>query len=128
MRIDKDGNVTVKGEVTAFSSSDERLKTNVFEIEDGLDKINALRAVRFNWNEKAVELNENKSKVITEVGLIAQEAENVVPEIVGKLYDEYKGIKYDKLTPFLVSAVQELSKEINALKLELTNLKNGGIK
>jgi len=121
-------NISATGEITAYSSSDKRLKTNVFTVTDGLAKINALRPVRFNWNEKALELNENKSRVITEVGLIAQEAQEVVPEIVGKLYDDYLGIKYDKLTPFLVSAIQELSEEINALKLELTKLKKGGKK
>ena len=52
-----DGNISATGEVTAYQTSDERLKINVKPIENALETINKLNPVSYNWNDKAKELN-----------------------------------------------------------------------
>lgn len=113
------GNLTCSGEVTAYSSSDIRLKTNIKPITSAIDVINKLNPVQYNWNSVAKELNPLKGDN-TEYGLIAQELEKVMPELVHTIYDKYKSIDYVKLVPILIKAVQEQQKQINELK----NLKN----
>lgn len=113
--ISNTGNFTASGEVTAYSASDIRLKTNIKPIMSAIDVINKLNPVTYNWNEKAKELNPLKDDS-TEYGLIAQELEVVMPELVHTIYDKYKSIDYVKLVPILIKAVQEQQKQINELK------------
>ncbi|WP_321425008.1 tail fiber domain-containing protein [uncultured Bacteroides sp.] len=108
-------NITATGEVTAYSASDKRLKKNIKPIESGLEVIDKLNPVTYNWNSTAKELNSNKTDVI-DVGLIAQEVEKVLPEIVHPIYANYKSIDYIKLIPYLISAIKEQQEEINILK------------
>ena len=84
-------------------------------INDGLVTINKLRPVSFNWNDKALELNPNR--YTNDVGLIAQEVKEVIPDIVHPMYDgEYLGIDYIKLVPYLIQSIKELSNKINELE------------
>lgn len=111
-----DGNITASGEVTAFVASDLRLKENIKLINNSLDLIDKLNPVSYNWNSLAKELNPNKSDD-TDYGLIAQEVEEVLPNVVHGIFDnKYKSIDYIKLVPILISAVKELREEINKLK------------
>lgn len=113
------GNVTAYGEITAYSTSDKRLKTNIASIENALEKINKINPVEYNWNDKAKELNPNKTDK-TDVGVIAQELKEVLPDLVGEMYNgEYLGVDYLKLIPYLVASIQELSKEITELKKQI---------
>lgn len=110
------GNLTCSGEVTAYSASDIRLKTNIKPIMSAIDIINKLNPVQYNWNDKAKELNPLKTDSV-EYGLIAQELEKVMPELVHTIYDgEYKSIDYVKIVPLLIGAIKELQLEINELK------------
>ena len=110
------GNILSTGEITAYSTSDIKLKENIKSITNGLEIINKLKPVQYNWNKKAKELNTNKTDK-TDVGLIAQQLENILPELVHGVYnDEYKSIDYIKLIPYLIVSIQELTKEINELK------------
>jgi len=95
--ISNTGNLTCSGEVTAYSSSDVRLKTNIKKIESAIDVINKLNPVTYNWNSLAKELNPLKTDN-TEYGLIAQELEVVMPELVHEIYGKYKSIDYVKLS------------------------------
>ncbi|MFV0270291.1 MAG: tail fiber domain-containing protein [Macellibacteroides fermentans] len=114
--ISSSGNLTCSGEITAYSASDSRLKTNIKPITSAIDVINKLNPVQYNWNEKAKELNPLKTDS-TEYGLIAQEIEEVLPELVHPIYDgEYKSIDYVKIVPLLIGAIKELQLEINELK------------
>lgn len=113
--ISNTGNLTCSGEVTAYSSSDIRLKTNIKPIASAIDVINKLNPVSYNWNSIAKELNPLKGDS-TEYGLIAQELEKVMPELVHEIYNEYKSIDYVKLVPILIKGMQELKAEINELK------------
>lgn len=108
------GNFSATGEVSAYTTSDARLKYNIREL-DGLSYINRLRPVAFDWNDKARELaGDNRQHGY---GLIAQELQNVLPDCVGNIYNsEFLGVKYEKLIPFLIAAVKQLSEEVKRLK------------
>jgi hypothetical protein len=115
-RMDNAGNFLAYADVIAFSStlSDRRLKNNVTNITSGLDIIKKLRPVSYSWDEK---LNRKG----TDFGLIAQEVEEILPNIIKEtetLFDDniYKSVSYEKLIPFLIKSIQELTEEINKLK------------
>ena len=99
------------GDVVAFYSSDERLKDNITPIENSLEKVGQLKGYEFDWNDNQ-EVYEGH-----DVGVIAQEVEKVVPEIVEtRKHDGYKAVKYEKLVPLLINAINELKAEIEELK------------
>ena len=81
-----------------------------------LDKFKQLRPVSFNW--RGDEFPQYKFGDKREVGLIAQEVEELFPELVGNWKDGYKGVNYDQIPMYLIIAIQELQKEIERLKLD----------
>jgi hypothetical protein len=102
---------------TVQSISDVRLKENVKDATDGLDVVNALRPVRFDWKQGYG--NDRKNQL----GFIAQEVETVFPDAVDEwskvLQDDteaYKTVGPSALIPVLVKAIQELHAEIESLK------------
>jgi hypothetical protein len=107
-----DGEIGATGNITGFYSSDKRLKENIVEIKEGLSIINQLRPVKFDWKDDSPFAH----LYPTEYGLIAQEVEKVVPEIVGTMKQDYKGINYESLVPLLISSIKELAKEVEELK------------
>jgi hypothetical protein len=116
----------VNGDIIANSiagSSDLRYKTNIRPVYNALDKVKALRGVYFNWNKEAFPDKNFGSK--DELGFIAQEIENVVPEIVTKdnTKEEYRSVKYDKLVALLVEAIKEQQIQIDSLKIQLNKKK-----
>jgi hypothetical protein len=117
----------VNGDIIANSiagSSDLRYKTNIRPVYNALDKVKALRGVYFNWNKEAFPDKNFGSK--DELGFIAQEIENVVPEIVTKdnTKEEYRSVKYDKLVALLVEAIKEQQIQIDSLKIQLNKKKD----
>lgn len=100
--------VYVQGNITAFDlsiPSDIRLKKDVKDITNGLEIINKLRPVSFNWKK-----NNNES-----IGFIAQEIEEVLPEFVRdtRLNGEMiKTIKQDKLIPYIVDSIKNISNRL----------------
>ena len=99
------------GDVVAFYSSDERLKDNLTPISNSLEKVGQLTGYEFDWNDNQ-EVHSGH-----DVGVIAQEVEKVVPEIVEtREHDGYKAVKYEKLVPLLINAINELKAEIEELK------------
>jgi hypothetical protein len=87
-------------------SSDEQLKENISTIQNPIDKVNALRGVDFNWKE-------NGKK---QIGVIAQEVEKILPELVEMRPDGYKGVHYDNIIGLLIESIKEQQKQINELK------------
>jgi hypothetical protein len=104
--------------------SDARLKQDVQNIQSPLEKILALRGVTYRWDDTVPynKLIGNKGDH-TEVGLIAQEVQKVVPEVVGKNSDGYNTVDYQKLTAVLIEAVKEQQKEIDDLRGQVDSLK-----
>lgn len=103
-------NIFSTGEVTAYATSDSRLKKDVNLLDHALEIIEKLNPVTFHWNEKAKSLNRHKSNGL-EYGLIAQEVEKVIPTIVHPMYEQYLGIDYVSIIPILIGAVQQLIKK-----------------
>jgi len=122
------GNVLCYGDVIAYYSSDRRLKTDIEIIKDPLKKIDALSGVTFNWNS-----NSDKPLDTREAGVIAQDVEAVLPEVVTTRKDGMKAVQYDKIIPLLIEGIKELKKtshpkvdyqsEIDSLKEEIKELK-----
>ncbi len=115
------GNITGQGEVTAYSSSDIRLKENVKPVNSSLSVIDQLNVVSYNYNSTAIKLKGITQDKSYDVGLIAQAVEDIpeLKHIVGTVYQEYKAINYVKLVPFLIGAIQELKQELNTLRKEV---------
>jgi hypothetical protein len=114
--------------------SDDTYKTNVIAIVNPLEIITKLNGVTYNWNTEVLDTNEKFLTVVgtdtdtsTQVGFIAQEVKEVAPTLVTS--DEY-GLKvnYDLTTAFLVEAVKEQQKQIQALQRELLELKDAQLK
>lgn len=117
----------VNGDITANSvagTSDRRFKTNIRPVENAIDKVKALRGVYFNWNQK--DFPEKDFGTQNELGFIAQEVEQIVPEIVvkEKTKEEYRSVKYDKLVALLVEAIKEQQKQIEQLQVKVKKLAN----
>jgi len=88
---------------TEFNSlSDASVKTNINEIGNGLDMINAIAGVEFDWRD-----NGNHS-----AGVVAQELEKVLPHLVSTSNEGMKSVNYAGLTAYLLSAIKELSKRL----------------
>ena len=104
------GSLKVTNDITAFSTSDERLKTNITPILDGLEKIGEIKGYEYDWVE-----NEHHENVGHDIGVIAQEIEKIAPEAVVTRENGYKAVRYEKLIPLLIQAIRELNKKIDNL-------------
>ena len=107
------GDVVVTGNITAFYSSDISLKDNIRPIESAIFKVKQIRGVTFDWNEKSNKLQQEKGQ---DVGLIAQEVEKVLPEVIQIRKDGIKAISYEKVVPLLVEAIKEQQTTIESLE------------
>lgn len=94
------------GWVNYTTVSDGRLKTNVTPVNQGLDIINQLNPVFFDWDQNNPRAQGFGSK--HQVGFIAQEVEKVLPEVVNKGEDSYRSVEYGKIVSVVVAAVKEL--------------------
>jgi hypothetical protein len=114
------GAVYATGDITAFYTSDERLKKNIVKIEDALEKVRWLKGVEFTWDkDKIVNLEHVGPKPDNDIGLLAQNVEKVFPQAVTEREDGYKAVDYGKLVPVLIEAIKELSYKVNILEAEL---------
>jgi len=111
------GNITATGEVTAYYS-DQRLKTDINPIEGALSKVMAIGGYTYKANELAADLG--VSNFDNQIGLLAQEVEAVMPELVTQsALAGYKTIRYDKVVSVLVEAIKEQQAMIEELRLEV---------
>jgi hypothetical protein len=107
------GAILATNDVVAFASSDERLKENVASIENAVEKVEAIGGYTYNWIPmEGVHVYGD----MKDIGVIAQEIEKVLPELVSDRENGYKAVKYDKLTAVLIEAVKELSERVKALE------------
>ena len=103
--------------VTSAASSDMRLKRDIRPLESSLDKVMELQGVSYEWRtDQFPDWGFNNAK---QIGLIAQEVERVLPELVSADSQGYKALSYGKLTAVLVEAVKELKAENEMLKAKL---------
>jgi hypothetical protein len=115
--------VDVNGQVRADNvqvTSDIKFKENITPVEGSLEKIMGLEGVTFNWKKKAFperDLPEGRH-----YGVIAQEVEKILPEVVNTGSDGTKSVAYTELIPVLIEAIKEQQKEIEQLKKTVANL------
>jgi hypothetical protein len=128
-KLDVNGNVLVTGsisataDITAFSTSDINFKENIQYIPNALEKLDKIGGYTFDWksDEELVSLHNFRGH---DIGVIAQEIEEVLPEVVATRDNGYKAVKYEKLTAFLIQVVKELKADNEDLRNEINNLKN----
>jgi len=112
------GNIYATGTITELS--DAAAKSNVETIDNALDLVENLRGVRYNLeSDIAVELNTSDDK---QIGLIAQEVKEVLPEVVNSPEEGYSSVNYSRLTAVLIEAVKELKAENDDLKSRIERL------
>ena len=122
-----DGRIDAGNDIVAFSSSDRRWKENIKPIDNALNKILKIGGYEFDWKELSEE--ERKTQHGNEghdVGVIAQEVEEVLPEVVTTRENGFKGVKYDKMVALLIEGMKEQQSQIEELKSEISKLKGEG--
>ena len=107
------GEIRATNDITAFYSSDKRLKENISPIPNALQKLSQISGNTFDWKSG---FNEIHSHSGTDVGVIAQEVEKVLPQVVTTRENGYKAVQYEKIIALLIEAVKELKEEVNQLK------------
>jgi hypothetical protein len=117
--IEDNGNVTATGNVTAYS--DARVKTNISNIDSPLEKIMKMRGVYYN------RIDDIESK--RQVGVIAQEVEEVLPEVVltDTSEDKNKSVAYGNIVALLIEGMKAQQSTIEALKNTLVNIRKSPI-
>ena len=118
--MEDNGDFHADADVIAFSSSvgsDRKLKENIKDMSYGLLDVMKMRAVEFDWKEKR--------QGVHDIGVIAQEIEEIIPEVVkdaksiGGSEGTHKVVDYGKLASVLIKAIQEQQQQINELKEKL---------
>jgi hypothetical protein len=110
------GRIDAANDVVAYSTSDQNLKENLVRIEDALEKVNSIGGYEFDWK---TEHKHEHGFEGHDVGVIAQEVESVLPEVVTTKFNGFKGVRYEKIVPLLIEAIKELSAEVEKLKRDI---------
>jgi hypothetical protein len=109
--------------------SDKRFKNNITKLENVLDKTKKLEGVRFVWDETHPKIIKNKSIFFQaafsgeSIGLIAQEVEKIVPELVDEDDDGFKSVGYGQLVSLGIGSIQEEQKRIESIYKRINKLK-----
>ncbi|VFA40251.1 tail fiber domain-containing protein [Chryseobacterium indologenes] len=110
---------TIKASAIDYNS-DERLKQNITDIDLSEGSLLKLRPVTYFWNEAGKKKGGNAQ---LQYGLIAQEVEKFLPNIVSTDHEGYKSVNYNELIPLLLKTVQEQDKKIGELQREMQLMK-----
>ena len=108
--------INSSGDIVAFQSSDEQLKDNLTHILNPIEKVKQIGGYEFDWNDKQ-DIYEGH-----DIGVIAQEVEKVMPELVRRNSNGYKAVKYEKLVPLLIESIKDQQKQIDELKKKFEEL------
>jgi hypothetical protein len=109
------GLIRATNDVIAFYGSDERLKENITPIENSLDILKQINGYYFDWKEMPG-VHENEGH---DIGVIAQEIDAVLPEIVTTRDNGYMAVKYEKLVALLIQTNKELLNRVEALEAKI---------
>jgi hypothetical protein len=107
------GEIRATGDITAFFSSDIRLKENIQPIQNALEKIESISGNTYDWKDGYDEIHSHKGN---DVGVIAQEIEEILPQIVTNRDNGFKAVQYEKIIPLLIEAIKELSNKVKVLE------------
>ena len=110
------GELQVTDDITAYYSSDKRLKDNITPIENPLAKVLSISGNTFNWNEAS------KWEGKADTGVVAQEVEALgLPGLTDIREDGTHAVRYEKLVPVLIEAIKELSAKVDNLEQKLSD-------
>jgi hypothetical protein len=108
------GELTVTGDITAFYTSDQRLKENIVPIVNPLAKVLSISGNTYDWVQ-------GSGKEGSDVGVIAQELLDVLPEAVTTRETGYLAVRYEKIIPLLIEAIKDLSAKVEDLQQKLND-------
>jgi hypothetical protein len=114
------GRIDAANDVVAYSTSDIRLKENIKPIENAIEKIRKISGNTYDWKSELKDVHGYEGN---DVGVIAQEVESVLPQLVQDRDNGYKAVKYDKLVALLIEGIKEQQIKIDNLTIEVENLK-----
>jgi len=116
------GEIRATNNVTGYYSSDIRLKTNITNIANAMFKVSTISGVEFDWTDEYIEASGGEDGYFVrkhDVGVIAQEIQKVLPEVVGERDNGILAVKYERIVPLLIEAIKELKAEIDELKAKV---------
>jgi hypothetical protein len=114
------GRIDAANDIVAFSTSDIRLKENITPIPNAIEKIRKISGNTYDWK---AELKDVHGYEGNDVGVIAQEVEAVLPQLVQDRDNGYKAVKYDKLVALLIEGIKEQQQHIDNLTIQVEELK-----
>ena len=109
------GSINATGDITAYYTSDKRHKNNIQPITNALLKVSKLNGVTWEWNDDVHEVTKSTPKT----GLIAQEVQEVLPEVIKEREDGFLALDYSKMMGLLVEAIKEQQIQIEELKAQI---------
>ena len=109
------GTITATGDITAFFTSDKRHKNSIQTISNAVLKVKQLNGVTWEWNDDVNEVTKSTPKT----GLIAQEVQQVLPQVVIERPDGFLALDYSKMIGLLVEAIKEQQIQIDQLKAQI---------
>jgi hypothetical protein len=114
------GRIDASGDIVAYSTSDKNFKENITPIPNAIDKIRKISGNTYDWK---VELKDIHGFEGNDVGVIAQEIEEVLPQLVTTRETGYKAVKYDKIVALLIEGIKEQQQHIDNLTIQVEELK-----
>lgn len=106
------GSIEATGDIIAYAASDERLKDNIELIPQPIDKLKQIKGVSFDWNDQSEHTGHD-------IGVIAQDIEKILPELVATRENGYKAVRYEKIVALLIEAIKDQQSQIDELKSKL---------
>jgi hypothetical protein len=114
------GRIDASGDIVAYSTSDINFKENITPIENAIEKIKMISGNTYDWKADMKEFHGFEGN---DVGVIAQEIEAVLPQLVTTRETGYKAVKYDKLVALLIEGIKTQQNQIDNLTIEIEKLK-----
>jgi hypothetical protein len=124
LTTDGNGNLVALAEITAYGTaySDIRVKENIRKIDDALEKVRSLTGVLYDWTDDFLKDKPSLNKSST--GLIAQEVQKVMPEVVFNIEHDRLAIRYEKLSGLIIQAINELADKVDLIEKRLDAINN----
>jgi hypothetical protein len=113
------GEIRATNEITAYYTSDRTFKNNIVPIENALEKLRMITGVMFDWSDDYIESRGGEDGYFVrkhDTGIIAQDVEKVLPEVVAVREDGTLAVKYEKMMGLIVQAINELADDVDKLK------------
>jgi len=114
------GRIDAAGDIVAFSTSDRNFKENITPIPNAIEKIRKISGNTYDWKAELKDIHGFEGN---DVGVIAQEIEEVLPQLVTTRETGYKAVKYDKLVALLIEGIKEQQQHIDNLTIQVEELK-----